>query len=144
MLIGEYTNTLDVKNRVSLPAKFRKELGRKVVITNGLDACLFVFSEEKWKSFSDKLGKLSFVESDKRKFNRFLLGGAVEADVDQIGRILIPDFLKSFAKLGTKIVFAGLHDRVEIWDEKAWSVYKKRVQNDIDVLAEKLGEIGAL
>ncbi len=144
MLIGEYTHSLDDKNRVSLPAKFRKELGSKVVVTNGLDSCLFVFSEKEWKKFSEDLAKLSLVEGDKRKFTRFMLGGATEADVDSAGRILLPDFLKDFAKLKSKVVVAGVYSRAEIWSEKAWSDYKKGVEKDIDVLAEKLGEVGAL
>ncbi len=144
MLIGEYTHTFDEKNRVSLPAKFRKELGKKVIITHGLDTCLFVFSEDKWKKFSEKLSELSLVQGDKRKFSRFMLGGATEAEVDGAGRILIPDFLKDFAGLKEKIVIAGIHSRAEIWNEKTWNSYKKSVEQNINVLAEKLGEVGAL
>ena len=87
---------------------------------------------------------MSLVEGDKRKFTRFMLGGAVEADVDSAGRILLPDFLKDFARLKSKVVIAGVHSRVEIWNEKTWDDYKTNVEKDIDVLAEKLGEIGAL
>lgn len=144
MLIGEYTHSFDEKNRVSLPSRFRRELGKKVVVTRGLDTCLFLFSENEWKKFSEKLSLLSLVQGDKRKFSRFMLGGASEAEIDSAGRILIPDFLKEFAGLKEKIVLAGLHSRVEIWSEKSWSVYKKSVEKDIDVLAEKLGEVGAL
>ncbi|MEK7567811.1 MAG: division/cell wall cluster transcriptional repressor MraZ [Patescibacteria group bacterium] len=144
MLIGEYTHTVDAKNRISLPAKFRKELGNRVVVTNGLDSCLFIFSLKTWSIFSGELGKLSLVQGDKRKFTRFMLGGASEVEVDSIGRILIPDFLKEFAKLKNKVVLAGVHTRVEIWSEKNWTDYKKGVEKDIDVLAEKLGEVGAL
>jgi MraZ protein len=144
MLIGEHTHSLDAKNRLSLPAKFRKELGSKVVVTNGLDACLFVFSLKEWTAFSSELAKLSLVQADKRKFSRFMLGGAVEVEVDAMGRILIPDFLKEFGKLKNKVVLTGVHSRVEIWSEKAWDEYKKSVEKDIDVLAEKLGEVGAL
>ncbi len=144
MLIGEYTHTVDAKNRISLPAKFRKELGNKVVITNGLDSCLFIFSLKEWTQFSLEISKLSLVQGDKRKFTRFMLGGASEVEVDSIGRILVPDFLKEFAKLKNKVVLAGVHSRVEIWSERGWSDYKKGVEKDIDVLAEKLGEVGAL
>src|SRR5258708_612362 len=87
MLIGEYTHTLDAKNRVSLPAKFRKELGGKVVVTKGLDTCLFMFSLKAWQRFSEDVGRLPLVQADKRKYSRFMLGGAVEVDVDSIGRI---------------------------------------------------------
>lgn len=144
MLIGEYRHTLDEKNRLSLPAKFRKELGSKVVITNGLDSCLFIFSKNEWAKFSEELSKLSLVEGDKRKFTRFMLGGASEVDIDANGRILLPDFLKEFANLKSRVIVTGVHSRAEIWSEKAWEDYKKAVQKDIDVLAEKLGEVGVL
>ncbi len=144
MLIGEYTHSFDEKNRVSLPARFRKELGKKVIITNGLDSCLFLFSEPEWQKFSEKLAELSLVSGDKRKFSRFMLGGATEAEVDQAGRILVPEFLKQYAKLGEKIVVAGVHSRAEIWNEGAWKAYKRSVEKDINILSEKLGEVGAL
>lgn len=144
MLIGEYTHTLDNKNRVSLPSKFRKELGNKVVVTNGLDTCLFVFSLKEWERFSADVAKLPLVQADKRKYSRFMLGGAVDVEVDSIGRILVPDFLKDFADLKTRVIITGVHDRVEIWNEKAWAEYKRNVVKDIDLLAEKLGEAGAL
>jgi len=144
MLIGEYTHTLDPKKRLSLPAKFRKELGKKVVLTRGLDNCLFIYSLKEWERIAAKLGELSIGQSDTRGFNRFMLSGAVEIDVDSIGRVLVPDFLKEFAGLRDKVVLAGVHTRVEIWDAKAWSAYTKRVERQADVLAEKLGEIGVL
>lgn len=144
MLLGEYTHTLDTKRRLSLPSKFRKEIGKKVVITNGLEGCLFVYSVKQWEKVTEKLTELSIGQANSRDFNRFLLGGAVETDVDSIGRILIPDFLKDFANLKCKVSVVGVHDRVEIWNEKAWSGYKNRIEKQADVLAEKLGEIGAI
>lgn len=144
MLIGEYTHTLDAKRRLSLPSKFRKEIGKKVVITNGLESCLFVYSTKQWEKVTEKLTDLSFGQANSRDFNRFLLGGAVETDVDSIGRILIPDFLKDFASLKGKVAVIGVHDRIEIWNEKMWSGYKNRIEKQADVLAEKLGEIGAI
>ena len=144
MLIGEYTHTLDEKKRLSLPSKFRKELGRKIVITHGLDNSIFVYPEKEWAKVSEKLSALGVGQSDSRGFNRFMLGGAVEVSVDSIGRILIPDFLKEFAKLKNKVVLIGVHSRVEIWNQKTWTDYKKRIQNKADALAEKLGDIGAI
>ena len=144
MLIGEYIHTLDTKKRLSLPAKFRKELGKEVVVTRGLDNCLFVYSLKEWEKISDRLGELSIGQSDTRGFNRFMLSGAVEVDVDYAGRILIPEFLKGFAELTNKVILAGIHNRIEIWNEKAWSLYKKKIERKADQLAEKLGEIGVL
>jgi MraZ protein len=142
MLIGEYTHTIDDKKRVSLPAKFRKEIGKKIVITHGLDNCLFIYPMTTWKKVSAKLAELSMGRADSRGFNRFMLAGAQEVDVDSIGRILIPDFLKEFASLTENVVLAGVHDRVEVWDQNRWIEYKKAIQKDAVGLAEKLGDIG--
>ncbi len=144
MLIGEYTHTLDPKKRLSLPAKWRKELGKKVVVTRGLDNCLFVYPLKQWGDITEKVGQLPLGQADTRGFNRFFLSGAVETEVDSAGRILVPDFLKVFAGLKSKVVLAGIHDRVEIWDEKTWGAYKLRMEKQADALAEKLGEIGVL
>ena len=144
MLIGEYTHTIDTKKRLSLPSKFRKELGRKVVVTKGLDNCLFVYSAREWNKISEKLAGLPIGQSDTRGFNRFILSGAVDAVIDSLGRILIPDFLRDFAFLKDKVVLAGVQSRVEIWNEKKWSEYKKRIEKQADNMAEKLGEIGIL
>jgi MraZ protein len=144
MLIGEYTHTLDPKKRLSLPSKWRKELGKKLVVTRGLDNCLFVYPKTEWKQITDKVGKLPLGQADTRSFNRFFLSGAVEVEVDSVGRILVPDFLKDFAKLESKVVLAGIHNRIEIWDEKKWESYKRSIEKEADQLAEKLGEIGVL
>ena len=144
MLIGEYKHTLDTKRRLSLPSKWRDELGKKLVITRGLDNCLFVYTLKVWEKITEKVGQLPLGQADTRSFNRFFLSGAVEAEVDSVGRILVPDFLKDFATLDTKVVLAGIHDRVEIWDENRWETYKKSIEAQADALAEKLGDIGVL
>lgn len=144
MLIGEYIHTLDTKKRLSLPSKFRKEMGKKVVVTRGLDRCLFVYSIKQWDRISEKIAELSMGQADGRSFNRFLLSGAVETDVDAAGRVLIPDFLKDFADLDGRVVVTGVHTRAEIWNEKIWTQYKSRVEKQADVLAEKLGDMGVL
>lgn len=144
LLIGEYEHTLDEKKRISLPKAFRAALGKSVVVTRGLDSCLFVFSRESWEKISGKLQSLSFVNQDTRGFNRFMLSGAAEVEIDDVGRILIPDHQKAFAGLKKKVVFTGVSDRVEIWDADRWYRYKARIDKDAERLAKKLGEIGAL
>lgn len=124
--------------------RFRKELGKRVVVTRGLDHCLFMYSESVWKKISGRLSELSFTKADTRGFNRFMLSGAVELDVDGAGRILLPDFQKEFANLRARVVLAGLQSRVEIWDEKAWRAYNKKIESQADEMAEKLGEVGVL
>ncbi|MBI5456669.1 division/cell wall cluster transcriptional repressor MraZ [Candidatus Kaiserbacteria bacterium] len=144
MLIGEYEHTLDEKKRVSLPKAFRAQLGKKMVMTRGLDNCLFVYSQEGWKKVASRLDQLSFAQADTRGFNRFILSGAAEVIPDAAGRILIPEHQKQFAGLKKTVVFAGVSDRVEIWDKEQWNIYKGRIEKQADQMAEKLGEIGAL
>ena len=141
MLIGEYIHTIDAKNRISLPVKFRKELGKKVIITPGLDQCLFVFTSVEWQKVSKRLSSdtdLSFLKADKRSFNRFMFGRATEVEVDSIGRILIPDFLKERIELKNTAAVIGVEDRVEIWNDKTWSKYREVVEKQADQLAEKI------
>jgi len=144
MLIGEYKHTLDPKKRLSLPSKWRKELGKTLIVTRGLDNCLFVYPLKEWQKITDKVAELPLGQADTRSFNRFFLSGATEAEVDSVGRILVPDFLKQFAGLDTKVVLAGIHNRIEIWDENRWETYKTSIEAEADGLAEKLGEIGVL
>lgn len=142
MLIGEYRHTLDDKKRLAVPVNYRKELGKKVVLTRGLDSCLYLYPQGEWQKMSEKLSTLSMGQADTRNFNRFIFAGAVEAEIDNLGRVLIPDFLKKFAGLGSKVVLAGVNDRVEIWDESRWLEHTGQVEREADRLAEKLGEIG--
>ena len=144
MLIGEYLHTLDSKKRLSLPAKFRKEVGKRVVITRDLDTCLFMFPLAAWKNIAEKLQQLPIGGADTRGMSRFLLSGAVETEVDGAGRILIPEYLKEFAELRSRVVLAGVSDRVEIWNEKTWEEYKRRIEKGADQMAQTLGDLGIL
>lgn len=145
MLIGEYTHTIDDKNRVSLPSKFRSLMGKKIVITPGLDQCLFAFTTKEWEKIADKLSEnSSMLSADMRSFTRYMFGGAVEAEVDNIGRVLVPDFLRERANLKTKVVLIGVQNRVEIWNEKSWGDYKRQVEKSADGLAEKLSGLGIM
>ena len=144
LLIGEYEHTLDEKKRISLPKVFRAALGKRVVMTRGLDNCLCVYSYGSWEVMAKKLQSLSFVNADTRGFNRFMLSGAAEVDVDGAGRILIPDHQKVYAGMKRPVVFTGVSDRVEVWDVVRWQDYKKRIDKDAERMAKKLGEVGAL
>ncbi|MES2214359.1 MAG: division/cell wall cluster transcriptional repressor MraZ [Patescibacteria group bacterium] len=142
MFIGEYTHTVDEKKRISLPSKFKAELGKKVVVTRGLDNCLFLFPHKTWQVIAKEMSKLDVKQADARGFSRFMFSGASEIDVDSMGRILIPDYLREFGDLKTPVVFAGVSDRIEIWNERRWDTYKKRIESQADMMAEKLGTIG--
>jgi MraZ protein len=145
MLIGEYIHTIDEKNRVSMPAKFRKELGKKIIITPGLGECLFIFTNKEWEKVSRKLSDsdadLSFLKADQRNFNRYMFGRAAEVEIDSIGRILIPDFLRERIGLKDTAAIIGVKDRVEVWNDKTWSENKAVVEKQAEQLAEKLGNV---
>lgn len=138
MFIGEYRHTFDAKNRISLPSKFRKELGGSVIVTRGLDRCLFVYPKSAWKKEAEALAKHATGNAAGRGLSRLMLAGASEADVDSAGRILVPDYLKSYAGLDGKAVVAGVSGRVELWDEKAWDTYTKTIEKNAEQFAESL------
>ncbi|HCI04516.1 TPA: cell division/cell wall cluster transcriptional repressor MraZ [Patescibacteria group bacterium] len=143
MLIGEYRHNIDAKKRVAIPAKFRKEIGREAVITKGQEKCLFVYPMSEWKKVAEKLSELPTGSSDSRNFVRIFLSGAVDVEIDALGRVLLPDYLKDFAGLKEKVVIAGVYKRLEIWNEENWDAYKEAIEKQTDMLAEKLGELGA-
>lgn len=141
MFLGEYLHTLDSKNRISIPSKFRKELGRVVVITRGLDHCLYVYSRKAWEKQAREYAAEVNGSAARRGLARLFLAGSSEIDVDGSGRVLIPEHLKSFASISEKAVVAGVADRVEIWEENAWKKYTTEIERDADVFAEKVGDI---
>jgi MraZ protein len=142
MFIGEYFHTLDTKKRLAIPAKFRKDLGKKAVLTRGLDNCLYLYPLQEWKKLAEKLSRLPITRSDSRAFVRLMLAGAMDVSLDRLGRILIPDYLKDYADLGKKIAVAGLYNRIEIWDENKWEAYKKQTTKQAENIAEKMNELG--
>ncbi len=144
MLIGEYTHNLDPKKRLSVPAKFRKELGTGAVLTRGLDGCLWLFPSSQWSALADKISALPMAQSDSRSFARLLLSGAVEVEFDALGRILIPEYLKAYAGLTREVVIAGVHSRLEVWDKAAWTAYKKKLEKNSESIAQKLGDLGTI
>ncbi len=144
MLIGQYLHTIDDKKRLAIPNKFKSTLGKKVVVTRGLDTCVFVYTTKEWDKIAEKLSTGSLGSRDSRDLNRFFLSGASEVEIDSAGRILIPEYLKDFAKLEDKVIFAGLYSRCEIWNEKEWEKKQKDVSNRADDVACKLQEIGMI
>jgi MraZ protein len=142
MFIGEYSHNIDPKKRVAIPAKFRNDFGGKAVVTRGLDKCLFVYPLKTWEELSSKLGSLPMGESGTRSFVRLMLAGAVDVDIDKLGRVLVPDYLKEYAGLKKEVVVAGLYNRLEIWDSGKWSEYKKAAEKNTDEIAEQLGKLG--
>ncbi|HLD49857.1 MAG TPA: division/cell wall cluster transcriptional repressor MraZ [bacterium] len=142
MFYGEYAHSLDNKGRVIIPAKFREifkeNYVEKFFITRGLDQCLFVFTEETWKSQEKKFRDLPFTKGEARKFNRLYFSGACEVLCDKQGRILIPDYLKSYGEIKEEVVIIGVSDRIEIWSKDKWKEFYDQNKGNFEDLAEKL------
>ena len=142
MFIGEYQATIDEKGRISVPAKFRSQLKRKVVVTRGLDNSLFLYGLEEWKKLAEKLASLPIATANTRAFSRMMLAGAMDCEIDKQGRIILPGYLKEFAKIDKKIIFAGLFNRIEVWGDELWNAYKKQTESQSTAIAEQLGSLG--
>lgn len=142
MFIGEYQHLIDEKGRLAVPVKFRKRVGTGAVVTRGLDGCLFVFPMDEWKKLAEKLSSLPLSQSNSRAFARLMLAGAMDVEIDRQGRVVVPEYLRRYAKLGKDVVVAGLYSRIEIWDRAAWEKYKARTEKDSNDIAEKMGELG--
>lgn len=142
MFIGEYRHIIDTKKRLAIPVKFRGELGKKVVITRGLDQSLFLYPQKDWQEVATNLNKLPFAKSDARGFSRLMLAGAMEVEIDKAGRILIPDYLKVYAHLKKSVAIVGVYNRIEIWSEEVWNKYRSQMEKDAGDISERLGEIG--
>lgn len=138
MLIGQYENKIDEKNRTALPKKFRTILGDKIIITQGYENSLIVVSEDNWKSLLEGTENRPFIESDTRETQRFLLGNASEVELDTKGRFVIPNYLKNFSGITSEVIFLGLSRYVEIWDKRKWEDYRKNLEKNIDKISDRL------
>ena len=142
MFIGEYNGSIDDKARINIPAKFRSSLKNQVVVTRGLDNSLVLYTLDEWKKLAEKLASLPISTANTRAFSRLMLAGAMDCDIDKQGRIVLPGYLKEYAKIGKKVVYAGMYSRIEIWSEELWNKYKTQTEKDSNKIAEALGDLG--
>ena len=142
MFYGEYHHSLDTKDRLIIPAKFREifkeNYAEKFFITRGLDRCLFLFTEEEWKEQEKKFRDIPFTRQESRKFNRLYFSGASEVICDKQGRILVPDYLKKYAEIKEDVVIIGVSDRIEIWAKEKWGNFVSDNLGSFEALAEEL------
>ena len=142
MLMGEYSHTIDTKGRLIVPAKFREALGDEFVVTKGLDNCLFVYPNDEWKKFEEKLLALPLVNKDARKTTRFFLAGAATVEVDKQGRILLPSVLREFAGLEKDVVLVGVANRIEIWSKARWDASTESYDDNMDEVVQNMADLG--
>ncbi len=144
MFLGEYQHTLDAKGRVSLPRKFRDEIGSRLVVSKGLENCLYVYAAEGYRAFLENLLSASDFDRNSRAVRRHFTAGAADVDIDSAGRISLTPALREFAKLTKNVVVAGVADHIEIWDATAWAAYEDANASTIEDAAEELSRSGIL
>lgn len=140
MLIGQYGSNISEKHQVGLPKKFREKLGEKLIITKGFENCLIIVSEENWKTLLEGTEGKPFTSKSTRELQRFLLGNASDVELDSKGRFVIPEYLRTFARLQDEIVFVGIQRFVEVWNKQLWEKHQEDLAKNIDSIAERLGE----
>jgi MraZ protein len=142
MWYGEYAHTLDDKSRFILPAKFREKIkqlsDRRFYLTRGLERCLFFYHQEAWMRLEARLKTLSFTDRDSRFFNRFIFSGVQEIELDGQGRVVIPDYLKSFAAIKKDVIIVGVSERIEIWDKTSWNSFFAENSKKFEDISERL------
>jgi MraZ protein len=144
MLLGEYEHTIDDKNRLTLPAKFREAFQDGCVVTRGLDGCVYAWTPEGWENYRESiLGPLHPLSKEGRQMHRHFFSGASETTPDKQGRVSIPPALLAHAKLGRDVVVAGVNDRLEIWDRAAWQRELAEVEGSAEDVAERLAAQGS-
>ena len=139
MLLGEHAHTIDDKNRLTLPARFRHVFGDGIVVTRGMDGCLFAYTRDDWERLvHDRLGALDPLSKEGRRMQRHFFSAAIEADLDKQGRVILSAALLDHAKLGRDVIVAGVHDHLEIWDRDAWHRELAEVEGSAEDVAERL------
>lgn len=137
MFMGEYNYTIDDKGRLTIPSKFRDNLGHDFIVTRGLDKCLFVYPRSEWENVISKYKELPNTK-DARNFMRFFLSGATENEFDKQGRINIANSLIQYANLKKDCVIIGVNERLEIWDKESWDTFIQDNEENLSDIAEHL------
>ncbi|MEY8258146.1 division/cell wall cluster transcriptional repressor MraZ [uncultured Dubosiella sp.] len=140
MFMGEFAHNIDRKGRLIMPAKFREELGERVVVNRGLDGCLYVYTLDQWQVVYEKLSKLPTTKKDARKYQRLMLSKASECELDGQGRILIPSNLVELAELEKECMIIGVANHIEIWAKHKWELMEEEEEGSFEEIAESLSD----
>ncbi len=142
MFLGEYVHSIDDKNRLAVPARFRQDLAEGLYLTKGVDRCLYALTPDGWNRLADRIAALSSMQASARQLQRHFFAGAVHVVPDKLGRILIPQSLREYAQLDGEVVIAGVHSRIELWSRRAWDEEQARVDQQTASLAEQMAGLG--
>ena len=139
MFLGEYEHTVDEKGRITLPARFRDAFKDGIVLTRGMDRCLYAYTRDEWRRLvQSQLSALNPLSPDSRRIQRFFFSGASETELDKQGRVTLPPALARHARLKRDVVVAGVYDHLEIWDRSAWRAQLKEIEGSAEDVAERL------
>ena len=138
MFLGEHDHTLDEKGRLTLPAKYRDSFPEGLVLTRGMDGCVYAYAKADWAELASRLASLDSLSRDDRMIQRHFFSGAAEVTLDRQGRVMIPAPLAGHANLDRDVVVAGVHDHLEIWDRAAWRAQIEDVEGRAEDVAERL------
>ena len=139
MLLGEFEHTIDDKNRLTLPAKFRQALSGGLVITRGMEGCLSCYPAADWQRLVEsRLAGLDPLSKEGRMMHRYFYSSAAEAEPDKQGRVMLPATLADNVGIAREVVVAGVGDHLEIWDRAAWRDHVKELEGSAEDVAERL------
>ena len=142
MFLGEYVHSIDDKNRLAVPARFRQDLADGLYLTKGVDRCLYALTPDGWNRLAERIAALPSMQASARQLQRHFFAGAVHVTPDKLGRILIPQSLREYAQLDGEVVIAGVHSRIELWSRDAWDSEQARVDEQTASLAEQMTDLG--
>jgi len=142
MFLGEFNHTIDDKGRLTIPAKFRDELESGVVITRGLDGCLWAYGRSEWEALAEKIAKLPTTNPAARNFSRFVFSSAFDSIPDRQGRILLPQNLRDYASIQNETIVIGVKNKLEIWNPAKWSEVVTAVEQDTEAIVTQLQDLG--
>jgi MraZ protein len=144
MFFGKFGHTIDEKGRLTIPSKYRETLDKGLVLTRGLDHCLYIFPMEEWERLSLKIQQLLMTDSDSRHFISFLFSEACDCVPDRQGRVVIPSELRDYAALDSNVVVTGSHNHLEIWNTDTYRAFKTEIESDPQGLAQRISGLGIL
>jgi MraZ protein len=138
LFLGEFEHSIDDKSRLAVPARFRPALEDGLVMARGVERCLVIYDSDSWRAVSERVRNLNPWQEDARRMQRHFFSGAVPAQPDKLGRVVIPQFLRTYAQLETEVVVVGLADRIEVWSRSEWQRVRTEAERDSAELAEHL------
>ena len=141
MFLGEFEHIIDDKGRITIPAKFRGRLAAGLVITKGIDPCLWLYPIDNWGDLAAKISALPRTDAKAREFRRQVFGGAADSVPDKQGRVNLPPYLRQYANIDNQAVIVGLHDYCEIWNPDQWRMRQERSFNNPEERAEQFASL---